>query len=112
MGHGQRRRGVAELEPAGVPALVAALDDQYYSVRYGAARALAAVGESSVEPLDDVAERGTGPAQVLAIITLGEIGSKSALDVLRDLLDSDAWVVRAHAAEAIGSIGFRSICRD
>ena len=98
-------KGEAALDDQGVEALLAALADPRYSVRQGAARALAAAGDPAVERLIELAAGTEEPVRVLAIQTLGEIGSKDALRPLRDLLDSGSWAAAAHAAEALGKIG-------
>ncbi len=88
-----------------VASLVDALDDRYYSVRYSAADALAAIGEPAIPALRAAAGPGGGPEALLAIRALGAIGSTDSLKFLRELLASDSWVVRAAAAEAAGRIG-------
>lgn len=85
--------------------LALALSDRDYSVRYGAARALARCGEPAEDLLERLARRPDGPARLLAIRTLGEMGSAGARVVLRSLTDSESWLVRAHAAMALGIAG-------
>jgi HEAT repeat protein len=88
-----------------VAALVAALDDTHYSVRYGASEALASIGEPAVQHLLDVALQAEGSRQHLAIRALGEMRSARALGPLRGLLETEDWATRAYASEAIGRIG-------
>ncbi len=85
--------------------LVGALSDRYYAVRESAADAIAAIGEPALDSVTETAERPGGDERLLAIRTIGKIGSRGSLGLLKDLLESDDWTVRAHAAEAIGAIG-------
>jgi len=90
------------LPDAIVAALVEALDDDYYAVRMSAVSALAAAGDVAVERL---VERARGPASSggrLAVKALGGIGGAKTKRILRELLASDDWVVRAYAAEGLG----------
>jgi HEAT repeat protein len=83
--------------------LIGALLHPYYGVRYGAAKALAAIGEPAVEPL--IAHLDTFPNSKGAdyiIWALGQIGSPSASEALVGALQSDQWAIRASAAEAMG----------
>jgi HEAT repeat protein len=88
-----------------VAALAAALHDPHYSVRYGAADALAEVGEPAVRHLLAVVSGADGAPRYLAILALGEIRAEAALRPLHALLESDDWATRAYASEAIGRIG-------
>ncbi|MFH1502575.1 MAG: HEAT repeat domain-containing protein [Candidatus Eisenbacteria bacterium] len=98
-------RGGHGLDESAVAGLTAALSDPNYSVRYGAARALAQCGDRAWDRLERLALDGEGPARLMALRALGEIGSPRARGVLRELLESESWVVRAHAATALGSAG-------
>jgi len=94
-----------ELGHGAIDALLGALEDPYYSVRYSAARALAAAGEPALAALEELAAEGGGTARILAVQALGQTGSGAAVRTLRDLLESEDWAVSAHAAEALGKIG-------
>lgn len=104
--------GDDELERNAVDALLEALEDTYYSVRYSAARAIAAAGDPALEPLVELAARGEGTATILAVQALGEIGSTAAVRTLRDLLESEDWAVSGHAAEALGKVGLTGSDRE
>ena len=93
------------MERGAVDALVAALDDPFYCVRYAAAGALAAAGEPAADDLAGIAASGSDRRALLAVRALGDAGSKRALGTLRALLDSPDWAVRAEAAGAIREIG-------
>jgi HEAT repeat protein len=93
------------LRESDIEALITALADPYYSVRWSAVRALAGVGEPAVERLLKLASEAEEPVKLLAIRSLGEIGSKKALGLLRSALESDSWTERAYAVEALASIG-------
>jgi HEAT repeat protein len=93
------------LDRGALDALLAALDDAFYCVRYAAAGALAAAGEPARDDLAGIAASGSGPRALLAIRALGDAGSKRSLGALREFLASADWTVRAEAARAIGAIG-------
>ena len=97
--------GADALDEPGVEALAAALADPYYSVRWSAARALAAIGKPAVARLIELAAAAEEPAGILAIHALGEIGEEDAVRPLRDVLGSASWAAAAYAAEALGKIG-------
>jgi HEAT repeat protein len=88
-----------------VRALIVALDDRYYSVRYSAGDALAAIGRPAGHWLEVTAKTGEMRARLVAIRALGEIGDDDARDSLRKLLADEEWTVRAYAAQAIGRVG-------
>jgi HEAT repeat protein len=89
---------------AAVDALSRALGDRYYAVRYNAAAALAYAGRPALAALTEGARSGSGNARLMAIWGLGETGSPDAASVIEDLLRSENWVTRAHAAEAAGKL--------
>ncbi len=94
-----------ELAEDAVRALSVALDDRYYSVRYGAGDALAAIGRPAGHWLEVTAKTGEIGSRLLAIRALGEIGDDEARDTLKRLLADEEWAVRAYAAQAIGRVG-------
>lgn len=93
------------LDEQSIDALLEALNDPYYSVRWSAARALAAAGQPAVDKLIDLAAAGEEPSGILAVYALGEIGDRDAVRTLRDVLESSSWTASAYAAEALGKIG-------
>ena len=86
-------------------ALIRALADPVYSVRYSAANALGRMGDDVVPLLAGAVGSGRPVARLMVIRALGATGSTKALKPLSDALRSDLWNVRAFAAEAIGEIG-------
>ncbi len=104
----ERESPDSSLDRGAASALLAALGDPYYSVRYAAAGALAEMGEPVTSDLIAVAESGTGQSALLAIRSLGDGGSRKASGALRGLLESPDWAVRAEAARALGKIGTES----
>lgn len=93
------------LDEAVVAALVGALSDPSYAVRYSSADALASMGEPALDALLDACASGKGPARLMAMRAAGGIGSDEALSTLGRALEDEDWTVRAHAAMAMGEIG-------
>jgi HEAT repeat protein len=86
-------------------ALLDALDDEFYGVRFAASDALGRLGEEVIDPLAEVADDGGGHERVMAIRALGVAGGREALRKIASYLESEDWAVRAHAAEAAGAAG-------
>jgi HEAT repeat protein len=101
----ERKSPDAGLYRSAASALIAALGDPHYCVRYGAAGALAEMGEPVTPDLIALAKSGTGAPALLAMRALGDGGSKEASGALRGLLESPDWVVRAEAARTLGKLG-------
>jgi HEAT repeat protein len=92
------------LDETVVRRLAQSLDDEHYSVRYGAARALAHCGGVAENVLEELARGGDDdPSTLLSLRALGELATPGARAVLRSLLDADSWLVRGHAAMALGA---------
>lgn len=90
--------------------LIGALLHPYYGVRYGAARALANIGEPALEPL--ITHLDTFPDDKGAdyiIWALGQIGSPKASAALERELFSKEWTIRASAAEALGHLPAKKV---
>lgn len=98
-------------------ALCAALSDESETVRLNAAYALGRVGARAVEPLIDafrdetegrleanLAASMTNPSHLYSGYALSAVGGP-AVEALVDELGSDAWSVRAAAANILGDIG-------
>jgi HEAT repeat protein len=76
----------------------------------GPALALRTIGQiqddQAVGPLLEILDESTDlDVQLATIEALGELASPEALPALTDLLDDEAWQLRAKAASAIGGIG-------
>ncbi len=93
------------LDDATITALVRALEDTHYPVRQSAGAALAEIGSPAIERLTHLAVEGSSLSRLVAIETLGLIGSESSLETMLGLLEDDDWAVRACATEAIRKIG-------
>lgn len=120
-------------DPAGIPALIAALDDPDHEVRRYATRSLIKLNRAAVPPLLDVLSAGSARAAAGAIRALGDIGDQRALDALLQqlsgehrievilalgklkdrraaaamvsALDDPDWRIRMNAAMALGPLG-------
>ncbi|MDT8423859.1 MAG: HEAT repeat domain-containing protein [Desulfuromonadales bacterium] len=86
-------------DPAGIPALIAALDDPDHQVRRYATRSLIKLNRAAVPPLLDVLSAGSVRAVAGAIRALGDIGDQRALDALLQQLSGE------HRSEAILALG-------
>ncbi|MBD3367001.1 MAG: hypothetical protein GF405_02355 [Candidatus Eisenbacteria bacterium] len=86
-------------------ALLEALDDEFYGVRFAASDALGRLGDELVPQLSRLAAEGAGRTRLLAVRSLGRIGGRDALREIAPYLDDESWTVRAHAAEAVGASG-------
>jgi len=88
-----------------VESLVQALGDSNYAVRYSASDALGRIGEPALIRLLRVVSNGSGEARLMALRSVGVVGSIAALEPLASTLEDPDWTVRAFAVSAMGSIG-------
>lgn len=93
------------LEADAVDALIVAMSDPFYSVRYSAKGALVAAGGPAVSKLVTLAVDGAGEARAMATMALGNVRSKEALGTLRALVGSPDWRLKAYAIEALSRSG-------
>lgn len=120
-------------DPQGIPALLAALDDEDAEVRKYATRSLIKLNQAAVSPLLAYLEQASPRGEAAAVRALGDIGDRRALDALlarvsgpnrsdvllalgklkdpraeaalvSGLADS-GWRVRMNAAMALGPLG-------
>jgi HEAT repeat protein len=95
--------------------LLLCLADESASIGGEAARALAVLGEPSVQPLLEVAQHGSAIARAWALSALARLHNSRALDVALIAIQDDNTAVRAQAAYALGSIsdprGFEPLVR-
>jgi HEAT repeat protein len=87
-----------------VSPLVSMLKDQDRSVREAAIGALTSIGEPSVVPLADCLTDRELSVQEAASAVLASIADGRVLDPLMAALKSHDWIVRMHAAKALGRI--------
>jgi len=92
-------------DPRAVAPLVRALRDSDRAVREAAKAALFAIGEPAVPALGDCLDDPELQVQEAASAVLAEIADYRAFDALVAALRSGDWIVRMHAAKALGRIG-------
>ena len=79
--------------------------DQYSSIRWKAAEALAKIGSPAVFPLITALSHPNDDVRWKAAIALGEIGDARAAGPLIDLLKDNDRFIKGRAAYALGKIG-------
>lgn len=87
-----------------VPSLVSILKDRDRSVREAAIAALTAIGESSIEAVGSCLADPDLSVQEAASAVLAAIADDRVLDPLLRALKSHDWIVRMHAAKALGRL--------
>lgn len=91
-------------DPRAVNPLIALLWDPDRSVREAAMEALRTIGAPSVEALGACLEQPDLSVQEAASAILSTIADERALTSLIKALRSDDWIVRMHAAKALGLV--------
>lgn len=91
-------------DPRAVPPLVSILRDRDRSVREAAIGALAAIGEASVPAVAACLDDPDLSVQEAASAVLASIADDRALPPLLRALASHDWIVRMHAAKALGRV--------
>jgi len=91
-------------DPRAVPPLISILRDADRSVREAAVGSLASIGPPSVEPLGSCLADPDLSVQESASAVLASIADGRVLDQLLQALGSQNWIVRMHAAKALGRI--------
>lgn len=91
-------------DPRAVGPLVTLLRDQDRSVREAAGEALRAIGAPAVEPLGICLTEGELAVQEAASAVLATIADERVLAPLLSALKSPDWIVRMHAARALGRV--------
>ena len=92
-------------DPRGVCPLIEALRDSDRAVKTAAAAALTAIGGPAVEDLSFCLQDPDLSVQEAAASVLSAIADERALEPLHAALLSQDWVVRMHAARAVGRLG-------
>lgn len=91
-------------DPRAVTPLVSLLRDGDRSVREAAVNALRAIGTPAVEALGACLTEGELAVQEAAAAILASIGDERVLSPLLSALNSRDWIVRMHAAQALGRV--------
>jgi HEAT repeat protein len=91
-------------DPRAVTPLIALLRDPDRSVREAAIEALRAIGAPSVEALGVCLDHSDLSVQEAASAILSTIADERVLNSLIKALRSDDWIVRMHAAKALGLV--------
>lgn len=92
-------------DPRAIPPLVSVLKDRDRSVREAAIGALTAIGEPSVVAMGVCLEDAELTVQEAASAVLASIADSRVREPLIRALASSDWIVRMHAAKALGRIG-------
>jgi HEAT repeat protein len=87
-----------------VDALISALDDSYYGVRKTAALALSQFEYPPLNELSSAVESMSVIGKGMVIETLGMIGSKEAISMLKSFLKSPDVLLRGYTIDALASI--------
>lgn len=91
-------------DPRAVPPLISVLKDRDRSVREAAIGALTSIGKSSVEAVGSCLADPDLSVQEAASAVLAAIADERVHDPLIRALKSHDWIVRMHAAKALGRI--------
>ena len=92
-------------DPRGVSPLIEALRDSDRAVKTAATDALTAIGTPAVVDLSYCLEDPDLSVQEAAASILSEIADERVLEPLESALLNQDWVVRMHAARAVGRLG-------
>ena len=92
-------------DPRGVNPLIEALRDSDRAVKTAATSALTAIGAPAVVDLSYCLQDPDLSVQEAAASILSEIADERVLEPLQSALLSQDWVVRMHAARAVGRLG-------
>lgn len=93
-------------DPRGVRPLIDALRDTDRAVRTAATTALLSIGEPAVVDLGSCLRDPELSVQEAAASILSSIADERVIDPLMSALLSEDWVVRMHAAQAIGRLAY------
>ncbi len=98
--------GLVAIGGGAVPALIAAVQDDWWVVRYRAAEAMGKIGdERAVKPLEDALCDEKDHVRYMAAKGLGIFARLSSVDPLARRLEDDNEYVRKQAAISLGGIG-------
>src|SRR5437879_4443851 len=92
-------------DPRAVGPLVEALHDEDRAVREAATTALRKIGPPAAPALIVALQDPNGNVQEAAVAILKDVAPPEAVEPLIGCLTSKNWIVRMHAAKALGSIG-------
>ena len=95
-------------DPRAVPALMALLHDDFYSIRREAAAALVAIGAPAMGAVISALGDRDGDVRKRAADVLAEIGDARAIEPLRGIFSDEDWYVRKAAEGAVEKIRGRT----
>ncbi|HDR73101.1 MAG TPA: HEAT repeat domain-containing protein [Methanoculleus sp.] len=98
--------GLVGIGARGVPALIAALNDEQWVVRYRAAEALGRIGdEAGLSSLEHALGDEKDHVRYMAAKGLERYARPSSVDVLASCLEDENEYVRTRAVRTLGAIG-------
>src|SRR5437870_7516397 len=92
-------------DPRAVGPLVEALHDEDRAVREAATTALRKIGPPAAPSLIVALQDPNGNVQEAAVAILKDVATPEAVEPLIGCLTSKNWIVRMHAAKALGNLG-------
>src|SRR3989449_2226921 len=92
-------------DPRAVGPLVEALHDEDRAVRDAATTALRKIGPPAAPALIVALQDPSGNVQEAAVAILKDVATPEAVEPLIGCLTSKNWIVRMHAAKALGNLG-------
>src|SRR5256712_12207788 len=92
-------------DPRAVGSLVEALHDEDRAVREAATTALRKIGPPAAPALIVALQDPNGNVQEAAVAILKDVATPEAVEPLIGCLTSKKWIVRMHAAKALGKLG-------
>src|SRR5438445_10678174 len=92
-------------DPRAVGPLVEALHDEDRAVREAATTALRKIGPAAAPALIVALQDPNGNVQEAAVAILKDVATPEAVEPLIGCLTSKNWIVRMHAAKALGNLG-------
>src|SRR2546427_626358 len=92
-------------DPRAVGPLVEALHDEDRAVREAATTALRKIGPPAAPALIVALQDPNGNVQEAAVAILKDVATPEAVEPLIGCLTSKNWIVRMHAAKALGNLG-------
>src|SRR2546422_6212863 len=101
----RRRRCWEFRDPRAVGPLVEALHDEDRAVREAATTALRKIGPPAAPALIVALQDPNGNVEEAAVAILKDVAPPEAVEPLIGCLTSKNWIVRMHAAKALGNLG-------
>jgi len=92
-------------DPRAITPLIDALHDEDRAVREAAATSLRKIGRAGLPALTRALQDPNGNVQEAAVSILMDLADTSTVEPLIECLASKNWVMRMHAAKALGALG-------